>query len=130
MKAQEISRALQLRDWANQVSVQKQSGLNIKDWHETRGINRKTFYYRRRKLREELAGFIESDDDPTWLPTNKERASAKAPVPPPKPVFAALPMPNSKAALITVRINDYAVDIQQGADEILVERVLQTVAKL
>jgi len=144
MKVQEISRAMQLQEWASQVNEQRQSGLSITEWCGIRGVKRKTFYYRRQKLREELLDSIES------------AASAKAPMeaiggnaqclpnPMPhatvlasgdqrqkdRPVFTALPMPQTKAPTITVKLGEYMVGIQNGADDIMVEHVLRMVARL
>jgi len=48
----------------------------------------------------------------------------------PQPVFAALPIPQSKLAAVTVWIGNHAVDIQNGADGAVVEQVLKVVSRL
>jgi len=118
-----------LQEWANQINEQRQSGLNITEWCEIRGMNRKTFYYRRKKLREELVDSLEGSDLP-WLPIRDERKPQVVPVRKPKPEFAALPMLDTKGASITVRISGHAINIQNSAEATMVERVLRIVASL
>jgi hypothetical protein len=130
MKAQDVSRGLQLREWASQVDEQMHSGLSITDWCELHGIKRKTFYYRRQKLREEYLDTLESGSGLSWLPESVKQEAQHAPAISLKPTFVALPLPNTESAAIKVRISDYVVEIHNDAEENMIGRVLRMVARL
>jgi hypothetical protein len=122
----------------------------VKEWCKEQGIGNKTYYYRRKRVREELLEAIEINGAVgatkaaqlagsgsscvlyehgfTGSP-EKGLSTART-----KPVFAALPMRQSKGASVTasvtVRMCGYEVEIQNSADDTLVEQVLRVVAKL
>jgi len=143
MQAQTAKRMIQLQTWTAQVNACKQSGLPTKQWCMENGIKLKTYYNRTKRLREEALDFIENTNvmiasgivnkdardfpEPVVIsasPTNRSLFQKE------RPTFVSLPTPSSQSASISVRMNEYAVDIQNDADEIMVERVLRVVARL
>lgn len=54
MDTQLTVRNLQHQSWAVMVQQQVNSGLPINEWCEQNGISSKTFYYRRKRIREEM----------------------------------------------------------------------------
>lgn len=145
MKAQKVKQMVKLQEWAAQITACKQSGLSIKKWCEIQGICTKTFYYRLNVVREEMLELAEtaktgqesgtikiSDGDVAdkqyrnGVPAGKKAIENLG-----QTVFAALPMPQLKQpSAVTVRVGEYSIDIQRGADEMVVEQVLRLVARL
>ena len=131
MNVQSAKRQMRLREWAAQIDECMQSGLPVKQWCERKGVAKKTYYYRLKRVREELleimekgaafhlAGASEPGADIGIKPSEAE-----------PPVFAPLPMAQGKSAAATVWIGRYAVDIQNGADDAVVERILKVVSRL
>ena len=115
MTVQTVTRTVQLQEWASQIQERLQSGLTVREWCEQIGIPSKTYYYRLRRVREELLENAESRNMPTL---------------PGRPVFAALSVPRSSGAAVTVRIGDHTAEIQDGADAETIERVLRALARL
>ena len=130
MKLQDVKRNLQLQEWASQINTQRQSGMKVKDWCEATGIGYKNFYYRMRRVQEEMLEALEargSKSQITELATlNKNQLPEKHEV----PVFTPLTIPQSKGAALTVWIGNYAVDIQDKADDTTIEHVLKVVSRL
>ena len=130
MKLQEVKRKLQLQEWASQINAQRQSGMKVRDWCEAAGIGYKNFYYRMRRVQEEMLDALESRGNKsqiTELTTiNKDHLPEKYEA----PVFAPVNIPQSKGAALTVWIGTYAVDIQNNADGITIEHVLKVVSRL
>lgn len=54
MDTQLTVKNLQHQSWAVMVRQQVNSGLSINEWCEQNGISTKTFYYRRKRIREEM----------------------------------------------------------------------------
>ena len=152
MQAQTVDRMIKLQGWAAQISAHKQSGISVEEWCKEQGIGMKTYYRRRKTIREELPEAIELSEAAGVagaaqltgsesscvlyghgftgnFEKNLSTSTART-----KPVFAALPMPQAlpqgKGRAVTVRIGGYEVDIQNSADTILMEQVLRVVAKL
>ena len=110
MRMQDIVQDYRLREWALMITEQRDSGQSVRKWCEGHGISIKTYYYRRNRVREELAEGVTE-------PINKT-------------VFAALPMPKSGSAAIIVHIGDKTVEIQNGADAEMIKNVIQALARL
>ena len=139
MNVQEAKRRVRLQEWAKQINDCKQSGSTVAQWCAENGIHKKTYYNRMKRVREELLEAMGSDNASQLqmaagtygtsivLPDRKEM---QAQIKMPKPVFAALPMPQSKSASVTVWMGGCAVDIQSGADDAIVEQVLKVVSRL
>jgi hypothetical protein len=141
MKAQTAKRMVQIQAWAAQISAWKQSGQTIRQWCVENGMDRKTFYYHRKRVQEEMLEAYESTTSTTQLarssyaslPTGQnvpDIANASFYSTREKPAFVSLPMPHETGAAISVRLGDYAVDIQNDADSALIEQVLRVVSRL
>jgi hypothetical protein len=59
MKISKVKNQVTLKKWGDMIHAQQKSGLTIKEWCERNGINRKSYYYRLKKVR--LAALEESD---------------------------------------------------------------------
>ena len=141
MKVQTAKKMMQIQAWAAQINECRQSGLTVRQWCRDNGIGLKSFYYRQRRVREELLDALEPNhsvqlpgtDLGYCLPaehTVSGRSEKDHYLIQKKPVFAALPIPAPTGAAVTVRMGEYAVEIENGADDVMVERVLRTVARL
>ena len=60
MKAQTAKRAIMLQEWAAQIKERIQSGQTVKDWCAMHGVAQKTYYYRLKRVREEMLEAAES----------------------------------------------------------------------
>ena len=120
---------MRLQEWASQINAQRQSGLNVRKWCEENGIGYKCFYYRLRRVQEEMLEALEerNTSKSSKLSVIKEnQLSTKQE----SPVFAPVTIPQSKGAALTVWIGYYAVDIQNGADAGTIDQVLRMVSRL
>ena len=115
MRVQAITRTIQLQEWSSQIQDRLESGLTVREYCERRSLPMKTYYYRLRRVREELLEGAES-----------RNALAL----PGQPVFASLPAPRGSGAEVTMRIGSHAAEIRDGADAETIERVLQALARL
>jgi len=139
MKVQEAKRRIRLREWAEQINACKQSGLTVAQWCAKNGMSKKTYYNRMKRVREELLDAIETRNENEIAVSGgisgtsiciPERMGSQPPMKTTTPVFAALPIPQSKSASVTVWIGGYAVEIQNGADDAVVEHALTVVSRL
>ena len=115
MKVQETKRTALLQGWANHIREHKQSGMSVNEWSAVQGYSPKTYYYRLRRVREELLEVAGADNNPYLIE---------------KPVFAALPISKANGPALTVRLGQCSVEVQNGADTVLVEQVLRVVSRL
>jgi len=115
MTVQTIARTIQLKEWASQIQERLQSGLTVREWCERISIPTKTYYYRLRRVREEMLENAELRNIPALAG---------------QPVFAALPAPRGSVAAVTVRIGEHTAEISGGADAETIERVLSALARL
>ena len=81
MGVQTVRKAARLQEWANQIRDRQQSGMSVEEWAEIQGYSSKTYYYRQKRVREELLDAAE----PGLVPLLRER-----------PVFVGFP--SSKTA--------------------------------
>jgi len=130
MRVQAAKRAIQLQEWATQINGRIQSGQTIKAWCEEYGLSSKTYYYRLKRVREELLDAAEATNALTVQGLVANTSVCCSPKQPGKPVFAALPVSRSGGATVTVRMGNYSVEIQNGADSEMVGNVLQTISRL
>ena len=54
MKVQELKQNLLLQEWAAQIKAREESGMTVKQWCAENGPCLKTYYYRQKRVREEL----------------------------------------------------------------------------
>ena len=130
MKLQNLKRQLQLQEWASQINAQRQSGMAVREWCEAAGIGYKNFYYRMRKVQEEMLEALETKSNKSQTSELAILSENRLPKKKESPVFAPVTIPQSKGAAVTVWIGTYAVDIQNGADGVTVEQVLKLVSRL
>jgi len=124
MTARKAERLMRLREWAKQLEEHQRSGKPIRQWCKENGIGYKTYFYRKRRVQEELLDALESEK--VLLPCNS------SPMPIATPVFAELPSPKLTSAdtAMTVQIGTYTAEIHNGADMETVEGVLRTLSSL
>jgi len=113
-----------MQEWLQQIQECQQSGLSISEWCNTNGINTKTYYFRRRRVREELLEGAESIGALALSNIQPEKIET--------PVFAAIPTSkmNSLATAATVHVGTYIAEINNGADLETVDGVLRTLSSL
>lgn len=130
MKLQNLKRQLQLQEWASQINSQRQSGMTVRQWCEMSGIGYKNFYYRMKRVQEELLEALETRSEKTEITDlatiNDIRTLKTAET----PIFTPITMPQAKGAAVTVWVGTHAIDIQNGADGATVEQVLKAVSQL
>ena len=51
MEITNMKRVVRLRQWGDMIQSRQESGLTVDAWCEKNGINKKTYYYRLRKVR-------------------------------------------------------------------------------
>jgi hypothetical protein len=139
MKVQEVKEKVRLQEWAAQIKAREESGLSVKQWCAKNGPSLKTYYNRQKRVREELlesmapgnalqlSGIVNTGIGGIRTHAKITDSGGERM---PTPAFAALPMPKSKGAAVTVWIGGHAVDIQNGADAAVVEQVLKVVSLL
>ena len=122
MNEQKAVRDMQMMKWVQQIHECQQSGLSIREWCANNGVNAKTYYCHRKRVRQELLDNIESG---TIRPL-KELSPGAADA----PVFAALPMPQRSTYAATVQIGSHIAEIHNDAEADTVESVLRALARL
>ena len=143
MKVQEAKRMLRIQEWAAQINACQRSGLTVRKWCEQQGVKFKTYYNRMRCVREEMLNTMKPADSALEAlisigeqkhiyaseqlsgdHANKITSKTEA------PVFVPLSIPTARTAAVTVRLGEYAVDIQNGADDTMVQQVLRLMVRL
>ena len=130
MKLQELKRQARLQEWASQINAQRKSGTTVMEWCQENGIGYKNFYYRLRRVQEELLEALETRDGKSktlsLTTINEKQLSVQTDA----PVITPVNIQQSKGAALTVWIGHYAVDIQNGADVGTIDHVLRAVSRL
>ena len=124
MNVKKTMQSIQMQGWAQQIRECQESGMSISNWCEHKGVNPKTYYYRRRRVREEILEAAGAGS--TLVLSNCQPIELDA------PVFAEIPASkvNRYAKAATVQIGTYIAEINNGADLETVEGVLRTLSKL
>lgn len=105
-----------MREWAQMVSQCRNSGKTVDVWCVENGINRKTYYYRLRRVCEAIP-----EEKTNCLP---EACTEK-------PVFAELSPSEQtveRSAVITVRAGGMEIQIPNGAEPRTIEATLRAVS--
>jgi len=144
MRVQALKHMMRLREWAAQIDECQKSGLTVKQWCDKHGINRKTYYNRVRLVREEILILAETGGTSEGINVietantmianrknrdylcKKESNAQRMEI----PEFIEFTPPPVKSAAVSVRFGGYAVDIQNNADDMIIEHVLRVVARL
>jgi transposase-like protein len=119
MKVQTAKRTIVIQEWAAQIRERIQSGQSVKTWCAAHGIKEKTYYYRLKRVREEMLEATQNEM------THHQSMLAV----PEKTVFTAVPVPQNKKVEIAVQIGVYSVEIR-GADTTTIEQTLIAVSRL
>ena len=127
MKVQRVKRQYKLREWSEQIKSREASGLGVERWCAENGIGKSAYYYRLKRVQEEMLDSLESTS--TYQLSGLPVISGSN-VPAQQLAFAPVNMTQSKGAAITVWIGANAVDVQNGADVITIEQVLRVVSRL
>ena len=144
MKAQNMAERIKIDGWAKLIRECQESGLSVRQWCEENGFSTKTYYYRRKRVREELLETVTGGETALMLKASTyedrdgtagqigmaNRAIGAESAQSARPVFAAFPIPQDKGAAVTVWLGGYSVDIKNGADGAVVEQVLKVVSRL
>ena len=67
MRAQSVSMSVKIRTWANQINERVQSGQTVREWAAGNGVSTKTYYYRLKRVREEMLDMAEANFAHTGL---------------------------------------------------------------
>jgi len=59
MKIKEVKESLKLSQWKSEIEECTKSGLSVAEWCRQRDINIKTYYYRLRRVRENICEYAE-----------------------------------------------------------------------
>lgn len=127
MTVSKAMRMMRLQEWSKQIVECENSGLSVSEWCERNGIGYKSYYYRKRRVREELIDAADNSGEALVVMGNSSGGLSR-------PVFAQLAAPtrassdNNTAA--TVQIGTYIAEINNGADPETVEGVLRTLSSL
>jgi putative transposase len=113
-----MDRARRLKEWAEMVSLCRNSGMTVAAWCEESGITTKTYYYRLKRVCDAIP-----EDKPARMPMVREE----------KPVFAELG-PADRAvernSFIIVRIGGMEIRIPNGAEAGTIEATLRAVSRI
>jgi len=118
-------RIIRLQEWAKQIEDCRSSGMSVRSWCNENGIGIKNYYYRMRRVREELLDAIEGQSALT-LQSNSLISSET-------PVFAPIPqtkLSTYSTVAATIQIGTYIAEINNGADLETVDGVLRTLSRL
>jgi hypothetical protein len=143
MKVETVKRMIRLQEWAKQINQYKQSGQKLQQWCEGQGISRKTYYYRLKRVQEEMLDALETQSKEHTLRIGGFELNAAASprkcgkaversgtVGSEAPAFAVFTVPQNKGIAVTIQIGEYTVNVHNGANEITVEQALRTVSRL
>ena len=123
MTAQKLVKQMKLREWARQIEECESSGTSVSEWCEGNGVGYKNYFYRRRRVREELLDASESALALSNTALKQSEISVFAQVPAAKMITVG-----SVAA--TVRIGTYTAEINNGADLETVDGLLRTLSRI
>lgn len=101
----EIVQSVRDQSWAAMIREQKASGLTIRQWCADNNISENSYYYRLRRIREQLIQAAQ----PAPLDMNSTPALVRVP-------DAAIPAENSTAS-ITIRKGTLVIEINHEASE-------------
>ena len=97
-----VKREVQLAEWAAQVQECRNSGLSVTQWCANHGMKTKTYYYRLKRLRENVCEQIA-------FPVGR----IETPV---------------SSGMVTVRVRDITVEITDGTSEATIAAVIRALA--
>ena len=102
MSITKLTRQIRLNEWSNQIKACEASGLTVTEWCYEKGISIKTYYYRKKRIREEYLDSLDSSEGQVLA--LGARVDNQLCVREEAPVFATVPVPQSKGAAVAVWI--------------------------
>ena len=148
MQVQTAKKHMRLQRWANQINTCRQSGKSVKNWCAANEVNEKTYYYRLKRVQEEMFEMIapltpvsqyKSTDmpDPSaatlcGLPSFAALGSPASMPQPQKDTtsLALMQKHDQEAPCISVLIGSHRVEIANNADGKVIEQVLKAVSRI
>ena len=119
MDIRKMTRDFRLSQWAEVIRAKNESGKTVSAYCEAAGISSKKLYYYQKLLREQACDEMSNHNQ-----TINELTA---------PVFTRIGTYPGRQAYnvpVTVRIGNHAVEIQNGADNELINRILHIVTQL
>lgn len=115
------SREVKLRQWAEIVTICRNSGITIRSWCDENGVNEKQYYYWQRKLREMALANIE-DHAPVVPASTPNQRFAK--------VDNIVSSPVGKTPHTAIDIGGIKVEVYADANPDVIEASLKAVLAL
>lgn len=110
-KIKDVKKALRHRDWMEQITECQRSGISVRDWCKSNGINPNTYYRRLRAVRTEL---LDSTDIAQQIvPLSVAADICETPV----PDSLQSAVKNSSDASIVMRKNGIEIELPQSISE-------------
>lgn len=109
-----VKSQLRLRQWAEQIDDCQRSGMSVTGWCSANGIATNTYYYRLKKVRENMLDSIQ--DSQTALCEVKSELSFKQ-------LEVASPVAGTSAA-IAVHLPQATIEVPDGMSRSTIEAVL------
>jgi len=126
MEAQNIAKQIRYRQWATDISDRLESKKTVIAWCKEHGISSKAYYYRLRRVREEIiSGELVNKEmmctQQATLPV--ESTVVFAEIPPPKKPVRGYPV-------IVMHLNNGTLEINNGAEQETIANVLKAMGSL
>jgi hypothetical protein len=119
MDVQKVTREVRLHQWSNLLKECQSSGMNVKNWCSTQGINTRVYYYWLKKARESACREMEAyHSKPLQQPISE------------KPIFAEVSRLPVKTVAIMVRLEGVEVEIHNGADASVIENTIRVLKSI
>ena len=116
MNTQKIATEYRLSQWAGIVQQRLDSGKNIKDFCEDEGINRNTYFYWQRKLREAACKSLPEQSDSSVVPGGWLQLQSKG--------------QHCKGESLSIEINGCHLKVDADTDTELLKKVCRTLISL
>jgi len=122
---------MQIQQWAEQIKACEQSGKSVRQWCNENGVAIKTYYNHKKRVYEEMLETQEAKSTLQVIETRVMNMDGGDKESQTEPIFTELQIPRPRyQTAITVRMGGVAVDIQNGADNEVINHVLRLVSQL
>ena len=121
-----------LKEWAARFTDQKASGLNVADWCSRNGVTRDSFFYWKRKLKNELITQVLPDIVPLALPEPDVPECSSNPM----SCYGSVASSTSCTTCTTgtigssakIRIGDVTIELDDSASEGFITNIIKAVS--
>ena len=141
MSANAIIHQAQLNEWAARFAEQKSSGLSVNNWCLQNNISKWTYFYWKRKLKEDLLSQALPEIVPLTLPVSECHTVPSVPsvsgcttgttcitgTSCEKDTICATDTTCTSSSAATIRINDIAIEINASAPEVFITNLIKAV---